>query len=281
MLHDSPSTMVFLLVVATSLAGCGAHVGSQSLVTATPDDLKVGIRSPEELRALAAREGVEGAAEVDLLAALRALEELGRLEGESVELLVWRARVVQFLVDAQTDERDLLRWCRRGEDLAERLRELAPERVEGHYFGAVFLGQRAQRQPARAALWLPELETLGRRAVEIDESYDDAGPLRFLGMFLVSAPSWPLGPGDSDAGIEHLRRAVELDPYPVNRLLLARGLIEGGDEGAACEALVEADRAPDQGRWAVTGERWRPEVEGLAARISCELSPTPGIASAL
>jgi hypothetical protein len=266
-------------VVITSLVGCVAHGRSHSTVAGTIDGPKVGMRSAEELRAAAERDGVEGAGQVELVAALRALEELQRIEGERVELLVWRMRVVALLVDAQTEERDLLRWCRRGEELAERVRALAPERVEGHYYGAVFLGQRAQRQPSRAALWVSELETLGRRAVELDETYDDAGPLRFLGMFLVSAPSWPIGPGDDDEGLELLQRASAASAYPLNQLLLARALIETDDPGAACEALVGAQGAPTDGRWAITGPRWRPEIDRLADAASCELHGEPGLAS--
>jgi hypothetical protein len=280
-MHDSKLFRIALLpVVITSLAGCVAYGRSQSAVAGAVDEMKVGVRSAEELRAAAERDGVEGAGQVELVAALRALEELQRLEGESVELLVWRVRVVALLVDAQTEERELLRWCRRGEELAERVRELAPERIEGHYYGAVFLGQRAQRQPARAALWVSELETLGRRAVAIDETYDDAGPLRFLGMFLVSAPSWPIGPGDADEGLELLQRANEVSTYPLNRLLLARALVETDDEGAACEALAQTQGEPAEGRWSTTGPRWRPEIERLGDAISCELPSDPGIASA-
>lgn len=274
------SRTALLVVVITSLVGCVAHGRSHSTVAGAVDGPKVGMRSTEELRAAAARDGVEGAGPVELVAALRALEGLQRLEGESVELLVWRMRVVALLVDTQTEERELLRWCRRGEELAERVRELAPERVEGHYFGAVFLGQRAQRQPSRAALWVSELERLGRRAVELDETYDDAGPLRFLGMFLVSAPSWPIGPGDADEGLELMQRANEQSPYPLNRLLLARALIETDDADGACAALLLVEGAPADGRWAVAAPRWQPELERLADTASCELHAEPGLASA-
>ena len=116
--------------------------------------------------------------------------------------------------------------------------------------------------------------------MELDEGYDDGGPLRFLGMFLINAPSFPYGPGDADEGVELLERAAEVSDYPLNQLLLARGLTELGEEEEACHALNEAFSAPTEGRWARTRNRWRPDAEQLATQISCPVRTGPGLASA-
>lgn len=280
----SPSCAgAILLSVALLVVGCGAYSGSQgreaSFSPATTSALHRA--TPGELREIAGEMGREAAPLDDLRRALAALEELERIEGASVETTIWQATIVQYLAESTTDEADVTRWCRRGDALAERIRQLDPDRVEGHYFGAIFLGLRAQRQQVRAAMWLGDLESFGRSAVAADERYDDAGPLRFLGMLLVSAPAWPLGPGDTEEGVALLQHAVELSDYPLNRVLLAQGLIANGNEQAACRTLREAMSAPREGRWAVTGPRWRPEAERLAAQMSCSLQPSPGIASAL
>lgn len=276
------SFLLFLLI-APSLTSCGAHIDSHRREVGFAPTLggSQNDSSPTALRALAEELGVEGASIEDLRRSLAALEELERMgEAEDrLELVIMQARVMQFMVESQADENEIVRWCRCGDRLAETIRDLSPERVEGHYYGAVFLGLRAQHQQFRASMWLDDLETFGRSAVEIDETFDDGGPLRFLGMLLVSAPAWPLGPGDSDEGVELLQHAVEVSDYPLNKLLLARGLVENGDEGSACTALSEAFSAPQVGRWAVTGPRWRPEAEHLADQISCQLQSPPGYAS--
>lgn len=277
------SFLIFLLLVPTMTA-CGAHLRSHSREVGfapTSEDGPQNGPSQSGLRDLAEELGVEGASIENLRRSLAALEELerGAEAQDRLELVIMQARVMQFMVDSQADESDVVRWCRRGDRLAETIREMAPERVEGHYYGAIFLGVRAQHQQFRASMWLDDLETFGRSAVEIDETYDDAGPLRFLGMLLVSAPAWPLGPGDEEEGVEILQHAVEVSDYPLNKLLLARGLIESGDEEMACDTLSEAFTAPQVGRWAVTGPRWRPEAEHLAAQISCQLQSPPGYAN--
>jgi len=268
-----------LLLLTPSVSGCGAHVSSHRCEVGFAPTSSIQSPSTDELRLIAERSGAEGSSVDELRRALAAIEELERVEGESVDLIIWKARVVQYMVESLDDTDDILRWCRRGERLAERIRELAPDRVEGYYFGGLFLGMRAQHQRVRAAMWLSDLEAFGRRAVESDETYDDAGPLRFLGMFLVSAPAWPLGPGDTEEGVELLEHAVEVNDYPLNRMLLARGLVENGDDHGACQALREAFSAPAEGRWAITGPRWRPEAERLATQISCQLRTPPGIAA--
>jgi hypothetical protein len=58
---------------------------------------------------------------------------------------------------------------------------------------------------------------------------------------LIRAPSWPLGPGNTDAGLVAARRAVALQPdYPPNVLALAEALSKTGDETGAGENYAHA-----------------------------------------
>ncbi len=273
---------LILLLICPIFIDCSAQVDSHQREVGFASISFVELRrsTPDELRDLVEELGVEGAEHDELRQALRALEEIERTEGEGVELTIWQAQITFYLLEPLTNEMEVIRWSRRGENLAERIREAAPERVEGYYFGAVFLGLRANHQRVRAVSFLDDLEELGRRAVEIDETYDDAGPLRFMGMLLINAPAWPFGPGDTEEGVELLQRAADLNEYPLNNLLLAQGLVENGDETAACQVLTESADAPREGRWARTSSRWRLETEQLAAEISCQLNAPPGLAQA-
>jgi cytochrome c-type biogenesis protein CcmH/NrfG len=74
-----------------------------------------------------------------------------------------------------------------------------------------------------------------------DPEYDQAGPARVKALVLVKAPAWPLGPGDSEAGLESARRAVALRPeYPPNVLALAEALAKTGDAHGAQDAYRHA-----------------------------------------
>ncbi len=67
-----------------------------------------------------------------------------------------------------------------------------------------------------------------------DPAYDEAGPSRVKALVLTRAPGWPLGPGDPDAGVVAVRKAVLLRPqYPPNVLALAEALAKTGDTNGA------------------------------------------------
>lgn len=66
------------------------------------------------------------------------------------------------------------------------------------------------------------IEKHGKRALEIDETYAQGGPLRLLGDFYSKAPPAPHGPGDKKRGLELARRAVSLGPGEIaNQVVLA------------------------------------------------------------
>ncbi len=102
------------------------------------------------------------------------------------------------------------------------------------YGKAVATGLEARAHPARAVGLLNSmLENLGN-AESIDPNYDNAGPARVRALVLIRAPGWPLGPGDTDAGLAAAQRAVSLQPdYPPNVLALAEALAKSGDDAGA------------------------------------------------
>jgi hypothetical protein len=109
------------------------------------------------------------------------------------------------------------------------------------YGKAVATGLEARVHPARAVGLLGSmLQNLGN-AEATDPNYDKAGPARVRALVLIRAPGWPLGPGDTDAGLTAARRAVALQPdYPPNVLALAEALSKTGDENGARENYAHA-----------------------------------------
>ncbi len=264
---------ILVLPTAAVFGGCSAHIGSHQGETAFAPEGAEGAEAlpttPEELLALSRELGREGAPASDLIRAFEALLRLAETQGETVDLLIRQAQVIRYLVEPMDDRREVIRWARRGEDIAFRVRQLAPERVEGYYYVAMFLGFRAQQQRTVALVLLPRMEENGRRAVAIDETYDDAGPLRFMGLLLVEAPAWPHGIGDPEEGVELLRRAVELNDYPLNYFFLGKALLAIGEEAEACQVLNQAYEAPAEGRWARTREIYLPELRRLIQQNTC------------
>ncbi len=113
---------------------------------------------------------------------------------------------------------------------AEACLALEPQAAACLYGHAVALGLQTKAHPTRAADLLKKMLDALTNAEAADPNYDHAGPSRVRALLLIRAPGWPLGPGDSDAGLEAARRAVALQPqYPPNLLALGEALAKTGD----------------------------------------------------
>ena len=120
----------------------------------------------------------------------------------------------------------------------------APQAAECLYGRAVALGLNARAHPAHAGEYLNSMLDNLTRAESADPSYDEAGPARVRALVLIRAPGWPLGPGDSEAGLVAARRAVTLRPlYPPNLLALAEALAKNGDASGARDNFARARAA--------------------------------------
>lgn len=118
---------------------------------------------------------------------------------------------------------------------------LDPRGAACQYGKAVATGMEARAHPTRAVGLLSSmLQNLGN-ADSADPNYDKAGPSRVRALVLIRAPGWPVGPGDTDAGLAAARRAMALQPdYPPNALALAEALSKTGDEKGAHETYSRA-----------------------------------------
>jgi hypothetical protein len=121
-----------------------------------------------------------------------------------------------------------------------------PRAVPCLYSHAVALGLQARAHPTQAIGLLNDMLTQLTSAEAADPNYDQAGPARVRALVLLRAPAWPLGPGDTDAGLASARRAVMLQPqYPPNLLTLAEALARTGDAGGAQETYTRARKAAE------------------------------------
>jgi hypothetical protein len=116
-----------------------------------------------------------------------------------------------------------------------------PQAAACLYGEAVALGLEARAHPTRAGESLKNMLEELTRAEAADANYDEAGPARVRALVLLRAPGWPLGPGDTEAGLVAARRAVALRPlYPANLLALAEALTKSGDANGARDAYQRA-----------------------------------------
>lgn len=265
-----------IMSVACGGAG-GLIIGKRNQQSATP---RVEAEAAELVR-VADELAVEGASREDLMRALEGYERAEELVGRTVDSMIRRARTILFIAEPQQGEDETLAWAEAGEELSRQIVERAPNRVEGHYYEALFIGLKAREKSVpKALLLLPRMASRARRAMEIDETYDDAGPLRLMGMLLISAPPWPASVGDTEEGLELLARAVVLSEYPRNRLLLARALIDDDENEDACKQLQPLLRGQVNGHWASAAERWTTEARELAAAAGCAPSVDPEVVEA-
>jgi hypothetical protein len=116
-----------------------------------------------------------------------------------------------------------------------------PQAAACLYGHAVALGLEARAHPTRAGESLKNMLEELTRAEAADADYDEAGPARVRALVLLRAPGWPLGPGDTEAGLVAARRAVALRPlYPANLLALGEALANSGDANGARDAYRRA-----------------------------------------
>lgn len=98
-------------------------------------------------------------------------------------------------------------------------------KAQAHYYRALCWGARAQARPLEGLPLVRRMLSAAERAAALDPSCEHGGPERLLGGLYLRAPAWPVSIGDPEQAVEHLEKAVALDPrWPENHLLLAEAL---------------------------------------------------------
>jgi tetratricopeptide (TPR) repeat protein len=261
--------LLFLLI-----GGCGWFSPGPrhpAITVAPPEGLP---EDPAQLLALA-DDVLETGASIDaLVEAVAALEEIssGRAKGVNTpapfEVEARMARACYLIAEFEPNLSRRTPWLRKGQLAAEQAMRARPDRVEGTYFLAVILGRLAEEMGMSALAMVHRVEELGNKAMELDPTFDNAGPYRLLAMLYAKAPAWPVSIGDIDRALELAQEGVEVLDYPLNRYVLAEVLIEAGEKAQARQELRRVLAAPKAGKWAQEGETWRPRARRLLVSLS-------------
>lgn len=234
-----------------ALAACSSALNEPAPVSSFAQNHNNHARSPAELlhdaEAAWARRGQPGQAGAaqDLYTQAAAADE------HDATGLLGAMRAITFRIehergvakgDLAKEEVQLGQWCQRR----------APTNPECDYRLALALGQQAREQPSTGMDAIGKMVDLLQRTIKAAPRLDFGGPHRVLALIYLRAPSWPLGPGDSDSGLREARAAVALFPdAPANQLALGEALLATGsrDQAVAAyqRALALATKARDSG----------------------------------
>jgi len=188
---------------------------------------------------------------------------------------LWRAARLSFWLSddpAQSNE-ERSRVGKDGWDLAERAVAANPNRVEGHYWAAVCMGNYALGLGVVKALAKGMegkfRERLGR-AAELDRRYEQGAIDTAWGRFFDKLP-WPKR--DRAEAEHHFKRALEVNPLSLRaRVYLASTYVDGDRAAEAKRLLDEVAAAPAAGRYDPPEER-RAKAMGAALmpRVAAKL----------
>lgn len=126
-----------------------------------------------------------------------------------------------------------------------------------HYYLGLNLGQLARTKLLGALPLVGEMEGGFKKARQLDEHFDYAGPDRFLGQLYFQAPGWPASVGSQSKARKHLERAAELAPnYPENRLNLAEAALKWRDKKLAQRELEALEKLWPPAKTNFAGAAW-------------------------
>ena len=175
------------------------------------------------------------------------------------------ARCTHLHADVEKDDARVIALSEEGMAALDHA-ALSADDAEAAYLYAVNLGLHLRARGMMAVGRLSELVAKLELAKAMP-ALDDGGPLRVLGLLYVKAPGWPVGPGDLDAALELLHRAVrEYPEHPLNHIYLAYALVDAGELGQARDELVRARELCLAARFGDWAARWREEADALLAR---------------
>lgn len=175
------------------------------------------------------------------------------------------ARCTHLHADVEKDDARVIALSEEGMAALEHA-ALPADDAEAAYLHAVNLGLYLRARGMMAVGRLSEL-VARLKVAQAMPALDDGGPLRVLGLLYVKAPGWPIGPGDLEAALEILKRAVRDYPdHPLNHLYLAYALVDAGERGQARDELARARELCQAERFGDFAARWREEADQLAAR---------------
>lgn len=239
---------LWLLAVLLTLSGCksirGVRVEPKQPLALTAEEAE---RLQKDGIALWAQQPRDLAR---VMEAAHRLEQAARTLRDDYDAQWEAAQALAFVAENDTRADVRREAAKTGIVFSRRARELKLDGVEGHYWYAINVGLLADVDRAYGLDAVGEMETALKRAIELDERYDFAGPLRVLGILHLRTPAPPVSIGSPRKGLKLLQRAVELFPdYSENYLYLAEALRDNGRADEAREAIrkvLDAQPWPDR-----------------------------------
>jgi tetratricopeptide (TPR) repeat protein len=179
------------------------------------------------------------------------LRQAQKLAPNDFEVL-WRlARAYFWLADNTTDEARDKSLGDKGYRYAMHAARLKPKRVEGHFWGAICIGEYSKGigiiTALRKGIEGKFVNSL-KRAIKIDRRYGGGGGDRAYAMYYHELP-WPKK--DNDKALQHLRRSLKIMPHSARTHYYFALVLE--DEGKKAEAKKHLKRC-----LAVNPKRWDP-----------------------
>jgi tetratricopeptide (TPR) repeat protein len=172
----------------------------------------------------------------------------------------WRIARACFLMTRSLKNSDQrVEIARKGMAHAKKMIAAHPKRVEGHYYLALNMAKIAEAK-WKLSLIKP-MVAAGEKARQIDERYDSAGPLVFLGKVFLDAPAWPVSVGNTEKALKLLERAVKLAPLPESRVFLGQAYHAEEMDKEAREQLTQALASKD------LEPKWRKVAKKTLAKL--------------
>jgi hypothetical protein len=172
-----------------------------------------------------------------------------QVDEKDVVGLIGATRTKAWLTDHERDSKlrvesavsavQTAQWCKRRD----------PKLAACEYWLGVAVGLQAREVRITADDGLKTMVPALQRAIDLDPTYDEAGPDRIMALVLLRAPGWPVGPGDVEAGLAHAKQAVALRPdYPPNQFALAEALAANKNRDGARAAYTRGKTLADSRR---------------------------------
>lgn len=174
-------------------------------------------------------------------------EGLLKVDPQNYQLLWMYSRALNFagmyLVDAADQKKKIFQMAK---DAALKATKISPDRVEGHIWLAVALGNWGEVNGVLKSLSLvPEIERNFNEVLTKDPNADEAVAYRALGRVYMKAPGAPLSVGDLAKSEQYLRKACELGPFnKKNYYYLAETLVKRKQNDKALEVIEKALAMP-------------------------------------
>jgi tetratricopeptide (TPR) repeat protein len=253
-----------------AIAGCAPALPQHPPVRDTAKQTRT--RLPEEAAGLLAR-AEERFSRRDLQAVREAMEDFldaATADPTRIEGLVGATRAGVWLTQHDPNPVSRQRAAMQAVHAAEGCERIAPGSAVCAYWLGASLGVQARDWPAAGVTALRRIREAFERAAGDEPALEEGGPDRALALFYLRAPGWPIGPGDSELGLAHARKAIAVRPdYPPNLLALAEALLVAGDPAGARRALETALEMARRG--AASGDPDAPEWTREAERLQAEL----------